>query len=90
MTKEVTRADVDALIGQILEEDFEIESDRIRPEATMESLGLDSLDLVEISQIVEQRYGIRLRGEDATSGSTLSDITDMVMGKAMNADAPSS
>jgi len=33
-------------------------------EATLESLDVDSLDLVELAQIVEDEFGVELRGDD--------------------------
>ena len=33
-------------------------------EATLESLDVDSLDLVELAQIVEEEFGVELRGDD--------------------------
>lgn len=38
----------------------------IEPEAPLfgEGLGLDSLDMLEISMAVEQRYGVKLRSDD--------------------------
>lgn len=40
--------------------------DGIEPEAPLfgEGLGLDSLDMLEISMAVEQRYGVKLRSDD--------------------------
>lgn len=38
--------------------------DDVDDHATLESLGVDSLDLIEIAMIVEERYPIEPQGED--------------------------
>ena len=39
-------------------------ADEITRDATFEALDVDSLDLVELAQIVEEEYGVELEGED--------------------------
>ena len=39
--------------------------------STFESLDIDSLDLVELAQIVEDEYGVQLKGEDMESVKTV-------------------
>ena len=40
--------------------------EQIEPEAPLfgEGLGLDSLDMLEISMAIEERYGVKLRSDD--------------------------
>ena len=44
----------------------EVTADQIEPEAPLfgEGLGLDSLDMLELSMAVEQKYGVALRSDD--------------------------
>jgi acyl carrier protein len=51
-------------------------------EATFDSLDVDSLDLVEVAQIVEERFGIELRGEDTKDLKTVGDAIDLVVARA--------
>ena len=51
-------------------------------EATFESLDVDSLDLVEVAQIVEERFGIELRGEDTKDLKTVGDAIDLGAARA--------
>jgi acyl carrier protein len=51
-------------------------------DATFESLDVDSLDLVEVAQIVEERFGIELRGEDTKDLKTVGDAIDLVVARA--------
>jgi acyl carrier protein len=54
----------------------------ISREATFESLDVDSLDLVEIAQIVEDEFGVELTGDDVQNLKTVGDVIDMVVAKA--------
>jgi acyl carrier protein len=54
----------------------------ISREATFESLDVDSLDLVEIAQIVEDEFGVELIGDDVQNLKTVGDVIDMVVAKA--------
>ena len=54
----------------------------ITPEATFEELDIDSLDLVELAQIVEDEYGVVLKGEDMKELKTVGDAIDMIASRA--------
>lgn len=43
-----------------------VDPEQIEPEAPLfgDGLGLDSLDMLEISMAIEQRYGVKLRSDD--------------------------
>jgi acyl carrier protein len=51
-------------------------------EATLESLDVDSLDLVELAQIVEDEFGVELRGDDVKDIKTVGEVIDLVVSKA--------
>ena len=51
-------------------------------EATLESLDVDSLDLVELAQIVEEGFGVELRGDDVKEVKSVGDVIDLVVAKA--------
>ena len=44
----------------------EVSPDTIDPDARLfgEGLGLDSLDMLELSMAIEQKYGVKLRSDD--------------------------
>ena len=58
------------------------ERDGLSREATLESLDVDSLDLVELAQIVEDEYGVELKGDDVKDVKTVGDVIDLVVAKA--------
>lgn len=56
-------------LARLIVEALNLESvtpEQIEPEARLfgDGLGLDSLDMLEISMAVEQRYGVKLRSDD--------------------------
>ena len=58
------------------------ERDALKREATLESLDIDSLDLVELAQIVEDEYGVELKGDDVKDVKTVGEVIDLVVSKA--------
>jgi acyl carrier protein len=61
---------------------FGVEATEVSRDSTFEELDVDSLDLTEISQIIEEEYGVTIKGEDARSIKTVGDAVDMVVKKA--------
>jgi acyl carrier protein len=58
------------------------ERDLLSREADLESLDIDSLDLVELAQIVEDEFGVELRGDDVKDVKTVGEVIDLVVAKA--------
>ena len=50
--------------------------------ATFEELDIDSLDLVELAQVVEDEYGVVLKGEDMKDLKTVGDAIDLIVERA--------
>ena len=61
---------------------FGPDASQITREATFEELDIDSLDLVELAQIVEDEYGVVLKGEDMKELKTVGDAIDLITAKA--------
>jgi acyl carrier protein len=61
---------------------LDVDPSEISREATFEELDVDSLDLTEISQIVDEQYGVQLKGEDMKSIRTVGDAIDLVVSRA--------
>lgn len=60
---------------------FGADADAINRDATLEAIDIDSLDLVELTQVVEETYGIDLEGADFKSIKTVGDVVDLVVAK---------
>jgi acyl carrier protein len=57
---------------------FGADPEAIAPDATFESLDIDSLDLVELAQIVEERFQVQITGEDAEKLRTVGQALDLI------------
>lgn len=63
----------------VLAEEFEIEQSEITPEASLkDTLGLDSLDLVDVVVLVEQNFGVTLIGPDFVGVATFADFYELL------------
>ena len=58
------------------------ERDAVSREATFENLDVDSLDLVEVSQIVEDEYGVELEGDDVKDLKSVGEVIDLVVARS--------
>ncbi|MDX6589333.1 MAG: acyl carrier protein [Solirubrobacterales bacterium] len=81
MATQVTPDSVETTIyGGLVE--LGTERDQLSREASLEDLDIDSLDLVELAQIVEDEYGVELRGDDVKDVKTVGEVIDLVVAKA--------
>ena len=55
---------------------------QITREATFEELDIDSLDLVELAQVIEDDYGVILKGEDMKELKTVGQAIDLIVSRA--------
>ena len=62
---------------QLFAQTFEINEDRLRPEATLESLGLDSLAVIEFLFQIEDKFGIQIP-DQASPPSTLGEMAQLI------------
>jgi acyl carrier protein len=81
----VTTQQVESRVVEVLAS-FGPDADQINRESTFEELDIDSLDLVELAQIVEDEYGVVLKGEDMKELQTVGDAIDLIVNRA-DADA---
>ncbi|MEA2372188.1 MAG: acyl carrier protein [Solirubrobacteraceae bacterium] len=77
----VTAEQVEQVVRTSLES-FGAEPDAINREAKLSDLDIDSLDLAELSQIVEEQYGVNLTSSDVKSIVTVGDAVDMIVERA--------
>jgi len=81
MPTDVTTENVEKTIYDGLVE-LGTERDELSREATLEDLDVDSLDLVELAQIVEDEFGVELKGDDVKDVKTVGEVIDLVVSKA--------
>jgi acyl carrier protein len=66
-------------VNNFLIEDIEIEEELIEPDASLtKDLGIDSLDVVDIIVIIEQVFGVKIKGEELKDVKTLGSFYDFI------------
>jgi acyl carrier protein len=78
-TTDVTQ--VEATVYKALET-FGAEPTAINRDATFAELDVDSLDLAELSQIVEDEYGVTFKSSDVEQLKTVGDAVDFIVARA--------
>jgi acyl carrier protein len=81
MAATVTKEQVSERVTEALVE-LGAEREEIKPEAEFEALELDSLDLVELAQIVEEEWGVEITAKDMEGLTTVGQAIDLVAAKA--------
>jgi acyl carrier protein len=77
MSTVVTEEQIEKVVVESLES-FGADPEQITREATFEALDIDSLDLAELSQIVEERFGVELKGADVADVKTVEDAIKLI------------
>jgi acyl carrier protein len=77
----ITTEQVEARVIEALAS-FGPDPEQITGDSTFEELDIDSLDLVELAQIVEDEYGVVLKGEDMKELRTVGDAVDLIVSRA--------
>ena len=58
--------------------EFGEEPEHVKPDSRFEDLDIDSLDLVELAQVIEDEYGIEVNDADMDKIATVQDVVDFV------------
>ena len=75
-TEHVEERVIDALV------EFGEEPDAVSLDARLDELEIDSLDLVELAQIIEDEYGVEIADADMDALTTVRDVVDLVARRA--------
>lgn len=68
-------------VQKIFASKFSLTEERVKPEVSLESLGLDSLDAIEVMFDIEDEFQIRMpqdRREKEVKINTVQDILDVI------------
>lgn len=68
-------------VNAVLSGKFEVPSDSMRPDMTLDSLGLDSLAVIELLFILEQETGARIEDTEITPLNTVSELVTLAEGR---------
>jgi acyl carrier protein len=81
MATTVTPEAVEKTVVEALPQ-FGVDESQITRDATFEELDVDSLDLVELAQVIEDEFGIALKGDDVKDIKTVGEAIDLVVSRA--------
>jgi len=75
----VSSSETDLRIKQILTRRLGVSPDEISADASLvDELGLDSVDLVELTIALEQQFGLTLEDDDVREARTIRDVAAIV------------
>ena len=75
-TEQIERVITESLVT------FGADPDAITRDAELEQLDVDSLDLAELSQVIEEQFGVELSAGDVAEIKTVGDAVDLVAERA--------
>lgn len=64
------------MLVRLLVEEFGLDEDQVRPDATARQLELDSLSLAELAVIITESTGVRLEDVEVSPDSTLGQMAE--------------
>ena len=78
----MTQQELIEKINTVLADEFEVEQEVITPDAPLlETLDLDSLDLVDVVVLVGKNFGVTLTGPDFKELKTFQDFYDLIISR---------
>jgi acyl carrier protein len=81
MSATITTEQVEAVVYDALVE-LGPTREELSRDATFEALDVDSLDLAELSQIVDEAFGVTLKGDDVAQIQTVGQAIDLIVARA--------
>ena len=75
-----TPSDIETTVVQSLIT-FGAKADDVQRDATWEDIDVDSLDLAELAQVVEDEHGVKMEGEDMKEIKTVGEAIDFITQK---------
>ena len=71
-----------AKINSVLANEFEVEESEIAPEKEIKAtLQLDSLSLVDMIAVIEEEFGVEIKGQSVAQVKTFQNLYDFVFEK---------
>jgi len=63
-------------VKEIIVEQLSLDETEVKEDTSFETLGLDSLDIVELLMAIEEEFGIEIKAEDA--GKTVGELVNYI------------
>ena len=74
---------VEEMVKEIIVEQLSVSAEEVVPEASfVDDLGADSLDLVELIMVMEEKFGQEIPDEDAEKLQTVQDVISYIKEKS--------
>lgn len=78
----MTNNEIIERIHDVLIEEFEVDAEKLVPDANLkDTLGLDSLDYIDLVVIIESNFSFKVKPEDFTDIATFQDFCDYVISR---------
>jgi acyl carrier protein len=81
MSATTTNTEVRQVVTEALVS-FGADADQITADATFAALDVDSLDLAEMAQIIDDKFGVELNGNDVKGIETIDDLVALVVSRS--------
>lgn len=75
-------SDVSSYLSSVLSQNFDVVADDISPDRTLDELGVDSVSTIELVDILQEEFDIRISDEELTNKHTVQQVIDTVAMKA--------
>lgn len=83
----VSRSELWTRVHDVLVKELQVASSAITPQADfMKDLGLDSLDLIELTIALEEEFGMEIQDEEAQKIMTIPQLLELLEEKMAHAD----
>lgn len=80
----MNKAEIIETINGFLVDEFEVDGDTIENEANLkDTLGLDSLDYVDLVVVIESNFGVKLVEADFAGITTFDDFYNLIENKIL-------
>ena len=78
----MTTIEIEAKAKKDLAEEFEVEETVITPEADIKkTLNLDSLSLVDLVALMEETFGVKIKGTEIVKIKTFAELYDFILAR---------
>jgi acyl carrier protein len=78
----MTNTEILERIHEFLVEEFEVDAEKLLPDANLkDTLGLDSLDYIDLVVVIESNFAFKVKPEDFTDIATFQDFCDYIISR---------
>lgn len=75
-------SDISSYLSAVLEENFDVIAEDLAPDKTLDDLGVDSVATIELVDILQEKFGIKIADEELTNKNTVDQVVSTLRAKA--------